>query len=111
MITEDDLKTLDSLYDRCGSIRSDIERVKKLDERLHTIETIKENGVDNLKIDLIGKWGGSSCSRRPEIEASYGVSSGVPKDVIESLIRFYRQEIEASIRKLTSIVVMRTDKL
>lgn len=109
MITEDDLKTLDSLYDRCGSIRSDIERLKKLDERLQTIETIKENGVNNLKIELTGNYG--SCSRRPEIEASYAVSTGVPRDVVESILRFYRQEIEASVRKLTSIVVMRTDKL
>ncbi len=110
MITEDDLKTLDSLYDRCGSIRSDIERLKKLDERLKRVETIKANGVDDLKIDLIGKYGGSSCSRRPELEASYGVSSGVPKDVIESLIRFYRREIEVSVRKLTSIIVMQQDR-
>jgi hypothetical protein len=111
MITEDEKKTLDELYDRCGSIRSDIERVKKLDEKLKTVETIKENGVDNLNIVLVGNWGSSSCSRKPQIEASYSVSTGVPKDVVESLIRFYRQEIEASIRKLTSIVVMRTDKL
>lgn len=109
MITEDDKKTLDELYDRCGSIRSDIERVKKLDERLKTVETIKANGVNDLKIDLLGNYG--SLSRRPQIEASYAASTGVPKDVVESLIRFYRQEIEASIRKLTSIVVMRTDKL
>ena len=108
MITEDDIKTLDELYDRCGSIRSDIERLKKLDERLKTVDTIKENGVYYLKIDLTGNYG--SCSRKPELEASYGVSSGVPKDVVESLIRFYRQEMESSIRKLTSIVVMRTDR-
>lgn len=110
MVTEDDKKSLDELYERCGSIRSDIERLKKLDERLKTVETIKANGVDDLKIDLIGKWGSSSCSRKPELEASYGISSGVPKDVVESLIRFYRREIETSVRKLTSIVVMRTDK-
>lgn len=108
MITEDDNKTLDELYNRCGSIRSDIERLKKLDERLKTVETIKANGISDLKIDLIGNFG--SFSRRPELEASYGVSSGLPKDVVESLIRFYRREIEASIRKLTSILIMRTDK-
>jgi hypothetical protein len=108
MITEDDKKTLDELYDRCGSIRSDIERLKKLDERLNTVETIKENGVYDLKIDLKGNYG--SRSRRPELEASYGVTTCVPRDVIESLIRFYRQEIEVSIRKLTSIVVMQQDR-
>lgn len=113
MITEDDKKALDNLYDRCGSMRSEVEHAKKLIDRLETVKKIKNFGAYDLKIDLVGNYGPgySSSTGRPRLETSFGGSSCVTEDVIDSLVRFYELEVDSAVKKLTSVVVIRTDKL
>ena len=103
---DEDSKMLDELDNRLASLRSRISDVKRMQERLDTLYRIRENGVDDLRIDIVGKYG--SRSNKPELDNPWGTSSGIPSKLLDEMIRFYETNINIEMNRLTSTVVVST---
>lgn len=111
-MTEEDIKMLDDLDKRLCSFSSDISCIKKFKERLDTLYKIKENGIYDFKMEVVGDYGnGSSCSRRPEFEMRFSSSTNIPQVCLDATIKFYETEIKLMLSKLTSVVVVQTNEL
>ena len=111
MISEDDKKTIEELDRNLRSILSDIEQLERSEKKLETVCALIENATHNLSTDITGEYGkGSYSSDRPRLNESYGESTGIPKDVLESMLKFYKTRVDFLTRKLTSILVMHTDR-
>lgn len=111
MISEDDKKTIEELDRNLRSILSDIDLLQRSEKKLETIRAMIENGAYEVSIDITGECakGSYSCDR-PRLKESYGESTGIPKDVLESMLKFYKTRVDFLTRKLTSVLVMRTDR-
>ena len=105
---DEDNKMLKDLDDRLASLRSRISDVNRMQERLDTLYKIRENGVNDLRIDIVGNYGSGSYNSKPELDNHWGTGTGIPRKLLDEMIGYYETNIKIEMNRLTSTFVVST---